>query len=81
MDVSSILRPEQLPFDVPPDLELAINELIEALERDDFLALDCYLDEVHGSARSVSEENDAWVRDYYVNWGWRRERGKEEADG
>ena len=44
MDVSRILRPEQLPFKVTEDLELAINELISALERDDYLMLDGYLD-------------------------------------
>lgn len=71
MDVSSILRPEQLPFSVPADLELAINELIDALERDDELNLDCYLDEVQSSARSVSEDKDAWIRHYYVQFGWR----------
>ena len=71
MDISNILRPEQLPFKVPYDLELAINELLEALERDETLNLDCYLDEVQSSARSVSEENDAWIRRYYVQYGWR----------
>ena len=30
MDTSGILRPEQLPFKVPPDLEYAINELLAA---------------------------------------------------
>lgn len=71
MDISNILRPEQLPFKVPYDLELAINELLEGLKRDDVLNLDCYLDEVQASVRSVSEENDAWIRRYYVQYGWR----------
>lgn len=71
MDISNILRPEQLPFKVPYDLELAINELLEALERDEVLNFDCYLNEVQSSARSVSEENDAWIRRYYVQYGWR----------
>lgn len=75
MDISNILRPEQLPFKVPYDLELAINELLEALERDAVLNLDCYLDEVQASARSVSEENDAWIRRYYVQYGWRDSHG------
>ena len=72
MDTSGILRPEQLPFKVPPDLEYAINELLAAWERDEKLNLDCYLDEVQAAARSVSEENDAWVRRYYVQYGWRK---------
>ena len=74
MDISGILRPEQLPFDVPPDLELAINELLAAWERDESPNLDCYLDEVQAAARSVTEENDAWVRQYYVQYGWRRDK-------
>lgn len=73
MDVSKILRPKQLPFKVPLDLEIAINDLIDALERDDDELLDCYLDEVQGSARSVDEEKDAWIRKYYVQFGWRKD--------
>ena len=45
MDTTGILRPDELPFEVPYDLQ--------------------------ASARSVSEENDAWVRWYYVQYGWR----------
>jgi hypothetical protein len=77
MDVSSIMRPNELPFEVPYDLERAINELIDALERED-MALGMYLDEVEGSARMVSEENDDWIRQYYVKWGWRKQQ--HEAD-
>ena len=29
MDTSNMLLPEQLPFKVPADLELAINEMLE----------------------------------------------------
>lgn len=36
MDISNILRPEQLPFKAPADLELAINELLEAWSREVF---------------------------------------------
>lgn len=72
MDTSSILKPEQLPFRVPPELAFAINELIAAFERDETLNLDCYLDEVQAAARGVSEENDAWIRKYYVQYGWRK---------
>jgi hypothetical protein len=75
MDVSSIMRPNELPFEVPYDLERAINELIDALERED-MALGMYLDEVEGSARMVSEENDDWIRQYYVKWGWRKQQKK-----
>lgn len=72
MDVSDILRPEELDFEVPEDLAHAIDELIAALARDDQMNLDCYLDEVEGAARSVSEDDDAWVRWYYCDFGWRK---------
>lgn len=48
MDVSGMLRPEQLDFEVPEELAHAIDELIAALERDDQMNLDCYLNEVEG---------------------------------
>lgn len=72
MDVSGILRPEELDFEVPEELAYAIDELIAALARDDQMNLDCYLNEVEGAARSVSEDDDAWVRWYYCDFGWRK---------
>lgn len=69
MKIDTILKPEELHFTVPPVLASSINELINALERDD-INLDCYLDEVQGSAREVSEEHDDWIRRYYVEFGW-----------
>lgn len=66
MDTSKILRPEELPFHCQEHLVIAINELIDALGRDDKLSLDACLDEVEGSARGVSEENDAWIRSYFI---------------
>lgn len=65
----NILRPHELPFAVPKDLANSINGLIGALERDDRM-LDAYLMDVEGAARQVSEENDAWIRAYYVEGGW-----------
>ena len=73
MNTKGILRPDELPFECPLDLEIAINNLIDAWERDDDLNLDCYMDEVQGSASSVSEENDAWVCEYYLYGGWRKD--------
>ena len=70
MNVDTILRPHELHFHVPPQLAKDINNLIAALERDDDLNLDCYLNEVEGSAREVSEEHDDWLRNYYCYWGW-----------
>ena len=81
LDISNILRPEQLPFTVPNDLGLAINELLSAWERDETLNLDCYLDEVQSSARSISEENDEWIRWYYVLGGWRKQDTYEREGG
>lgn len=75
MDVSNIAKPEDLPFHVPKMLADDINALIEALERDD-RDLDAYLDEVHGSARCLSEENDMRVRRYYVDFGWMNNDGR-----
>ena len=46
--------------------------LIAALARDERLNLDCYLDEVQGAARSAPEDDDAWVRWYYCDFGWRK---------
>lgn len=71
MDTSQILRPHELPFAVPEFLAHDINELIAALERDD-VNLDAYFDEVDGSARGVRSEQDDWIRQYYVNFGWRK---------
>lgn len=74
MNVSSILRPDELPFKVSEQLANDINNLIAALEREDYLNLDGYLDEVQGSARELSEEDDMRVRRYYVQYGWRKGR-------
>lgn len=73
VDVSGIMRPEELDFEVPEDLAHAIDELIAALARDDQMNLDCYLNEVEGAARSAPEDDDAWVRWYYCDFGWRKE--------
>ena len=72
MNIDGIKKPEDLPFDVPNSLAKDINALIDAMHRDD-PDLDCYQDEVHGSARSVEEEYDMWIREYYLNGGWRKD--------
>ena len=72
MNTKSILRPNELPFECPDLLANDINELLAAMERDD-INLDCYMDEVQSSAREVSEENDAWVCEYYLYGGWRKD--------
>lgn len=72
MNTKGILRPDELPFECPELLANDINSLLAAMERDD-INLDCYMDEVQGSAREVSEENDAWVCEYYLYGGWRKD--------
>ena len=69
MDISSITRPENLPFNVTYNLRNDINALLDALKRDD-PNIDCYLDEVESSARELNENDDLRVRRYYVQGGW-----------
>lgn len=69
MDTNTILRPHELSFKVPAPLATSINDLIDALEREDS-QIDMYLDDVEQSARMVNEENDAWIRKYYARYGW-----------
>ena len=72
MNTKGILRPNELPFECPDLLANDINELLAAMERND-INLDCYMDEVQSSAREVSEGNDAWVCEYYLYGGWRKD--------
>ena len=66
MDITGIKRPEDLDFEVPPILKNSINELLAALEREDWLMLDCYQEDVIGCARwCPNEEDDYWVYQYY----------------
>lgn len=70
MDVSMILRPEELPFPVTDDVRDRINDLLDAMEREDREFIDCYYDELDGSARDLPHENDIWIRRYYLEGGW-----------
>lgn len=78
MNIKGILRPEELPFECPDMLASDINALLDAMERDDFLNLDCYMNEVQSSAREIDEENDAWICNYYLYGGYKEDL-KEEA--
>ncbi len=75
MDVSKMISPEELPFEVSEQLANDITALREAFERDD-INLDAYLDEVEGSARELREEDDMRIRRYYVLGGWKRNDGQ-----
>lgn len=55
MDTSEILRPHELPFFVPDCLAKATSDLIAAIERDDRMNIDCYINEIESAARSVNE--------------------------
>lgn len=70
MDISKMLKPEELPFPVSEQLASDINALREAYACDSE-DLDAYLDEVEGSARDCrTDEEDMWIRRYYVLGDW-----------
>lgn len=71
MNVKGIKKPEDLPFFVPDALAQAIDDLLQAMKEDNWLMLDGYQDEVEGTARMVSEENERWVNWYYLGGGYR----------
>ena len=69
MNVAGVMRSHELPLEVPEYLAEDIDALVAAMERDD-PDLDCYMDEVEGSARGVGPEEDDWIRQYYLRGGW-----------
>ena len=69
MDTSAMMHPDDLPFDVTPNLREDILALKEAWERED-MNIDLYLDAVESSGREVKEEYDMRIRRYYVRGGW-----------
>ena len=70
MNVKGVRRAEDLEFKVPKPLAEVINELVDAMERDDEY-LDCYQDELEGTARMVRGEREDWLNFYYLEGGWR----------
>lgn len=72
MNTKGILRPDELPFECPELLASDINALLAAMERDD-INLDCYMYEVQSSARCLDDEKDNWIRQYYLNGGYRKD--------
>ena len=67
------MSPEELPFQVSPFLSEAINDYREALATGaDELDVADALDRIESCARDQSEEEDAWVYDYYVRGSWRK---------
>lgn len=69
MNVKGIRRSKDWPFPMPAFTAQAIDELVDAMERDD-RNLDCYQDEVEGCARGVSAEHDREIYLYYLEGGY-----------
>lgn len=65
LETEHIMRPEELPFEVPRILAESINELIDAIDRDDPW-LDGYMEDVLSTARMLPENLDEYVCQYYV---------------
>lgn len=59
MNVMDILRPEESPLASRAALANDIDAFRDAMRRDGFPNLDCYMNEVQSSGREVSEEDDA----------------------
>ena len=72
MNVKGIKRAEDLYFEVPEALAVSINNLVDAMERDD-VDFDLYQDDLDGAARMVEEEYDDWIYSYYLEGGWRED--------
>lgn len=70
MNVRGIRRSGDWPFPMPEFTANAIDELVDAWERDD-RDIDCYMDEVEGCARGVSPERDRQIYEYYLMGGYR----------
>lgn len=64
-----IKEPEDWGFEVPADSSQCIRDFLDAWESDDHL-LDCYMDELHGTLRELSEDKDDLLHKYYLNGGW-----------
>ena len=60
-----LMRPEELPFEVPKQLADDINAYLDAHEKGDYRFIDCLIDEIASSARFLDEEHDRWIYDYY----------------
>lgn len=70
MNVKGIKRAKDLHFEVPEVLAEEIDNLVDAMERDDRM-LDCYMSQLEGSRRMVDDEYDMWLYNYYLLGGWK----------
>ena len=70
VDIAGIKRSTDIKGDIAPLLAQAIDELVDALACD-HPWLDLYLERVESYARWGAGDLEAWIRDYYVFYGWR----------
>ena len=67
------MAPEDLPFQVNDLLTESINDYRAALANNlDELEVVDALDRIESDARSLPEDQDAWVFNYYVRGAWRK---------
>lgn len=64
------LTSKDLPFRMTEEVATEIDELVAAIKRRDPLT-DCYMDELHGSARDVSADAEIWIHRYYLQGYWK----------
>ena len=72
-----MMRPDELPFDIPESLAEDVLKYIDAYERDDW-QLEMYIEILHQSANVLNSHDRLWLLDYYTNSGW--EEGMEYHD-
>ena len=74
MNVKGVKRAKDWDIeDMPEALAQVIDDLVDAMACDDF-NLDCYMDELEGTARMVDEVDDRRRYDYYLRGGWKHDR-------
>lgn len=69
MDISNILKPDELPFPITDQVRKSIEAVLKALEEGD-PDLPFYEMELESDARDLCEENDMWIRRYYLEGGY-----------
>lgn len=66
-----MMKPEELPFDVPEFLARDISDYIAAYGSDAG-SFDMHLEILHQSANALCEHDRRWLLDYYTDGGWER---------
>lgn len=76
-----MLRPDELPFEVPDALAETINWFIDGFEAGKDLSDFDYaisVDQVIADFRMVDEEKDKWLYWYYIQGGWKQYSGDQK---